>query len=187
MFYERPEEATTESDERILKSPDRLKARNEIIRKLKTFTGSRWWNTPVSDLNPCYLRGKSGALNAEQRDEYTSVEFQQRLMGNSQIRLILMPDPHYQNYFSGANGYLLVRQRGKVYVTEVLDGYYSRLANSVSLKLYRLNAQPVAEIETANISAMKPEYWSYYFVIDKKTNKAVAKELKQKGKRLFLR
>src|ERR1044072_2154994 len=74
--YEAPENAATESDDIILNSPERQKARNGIIEELKNFTDSRWWNTPVSDLNPCYLSGKAGKLSVEDAKEYTGVEYQ---------------------------------------------------------------------------------------------------------------
>ncbi|HVF89626.1 MAG TPA: hypothetical protein VNH22_06130 [Blastocatellia bacterium] len=187
LIYERPEDAVTESDDRILESPERLKARKEIIKELETFTDPGWWSAAVGDLNACYLRGKPGVLSAEEREQYTSEEYQVRVMGNSQIRLVLTPDPHYQNYFNGSNAYILFRKRGRVYVTEALDGYYSRLAKSISLKLYRVNSRRVVEIETVNISAMRPETAGYYFVINKATNRAIPKKPARKGRRTVLR
>jgi len=137
-------------------------------------------------LNICAIHGKPGVLSAEEREQFTSVEYQAGLMGNNRIRLVLTTDPCYQTYFNGADAFLLYRNGSKVYVTEVLDGYYSRLANSVSLKLSQVNAQQLIEIETVNISGMRPETYSYYFVIDKATNKAAPVKLSKRGKRWTL-
>ena len=183
LTYPCPPDITNESDDRILKSPARIKAINKVIRNLESFTYSGWWESAVSDLNVCYLSGKPGLLTAEQREEFTGVEYQARLLGNNRIRLVLTPDPCYQTYFNGSNAFVLYRKGAKTYVTEVLDGYYSRLEKSVSLKLFRLNSEDVIEIETVNISGMRPETSAYYLVMDKATNKAVPKKSFKRIKR----
>lgn len=184
LTYECPDDVANEYDDSILKSPERIKVINEIMGNLQSFTSPEWWKYSVSDLNACYLRGKAGVLSAEEKEKFTGVEYQARLLGNNQIRLVLTPDSCYQTHYSGANAFLLYRKGERVYVTQVLDGYYSRLENSVSLKLFRSNAEQVIEIETANISGMRPEFSSYYFVIDKATNRAIPKKLFKRGKRL---
>jgi hypothetical protein len=171
--YEQPDENLNEYDDRILNSSARRKARNEIIKKLQNFTDPQWWKTPVLSLNPCYLHGQPGKLSAEEAEEYKSVEYQPLLLGDANIRLILIEDPHYQTNYHGLNGYLLVRKGQKIYVTEALNGYYSRLGNSVWLKTYRKKSRQFISIKTANISGMRPEYFYYDFVVDQKTNKAV--------------
>jgi hypothetical protein len=183
LTYECPPDAANEYDDSILKSPERIKAINSLMRELESFTQPDWWESAVADLNVCGIRGKPGVLSAEERDQFTSVEYQPGLMGNNRIRLVLTPDPCYQTQFNGADAFLLYRNGSKVYVTQALDGYYSRLANSVSLKLLRVNSQQVIEIETVNISGMRPETSSYYFVIDTATNKAVPVKLSKRGKR----
>ena len=186
LNYECPSDAANEYDDSILKSPERIKAINNLMRELESFTQPEWWESAVADLNVCGIRGKPGALSAEEREQFTSVEYQAGLMGNNRIRLVLTPDPCYQTHFNGADAFLLYRNGGKVYVTQVLDGYYSRLTNSVSLKFRRVNSQQLIEIETVNISGMRPEPTSYYFLIDKATNKAVPAKLSRRGKRLLL-
>jgi hypothetical protein len=186
LTYECPPDVTNEYDDRLLKSPERLKAINDLMRELESFTQPDWWESAVADLNVCGLRGKPGARSVEEREQFKSVEYQAGLMGNNRIRLVLTPDPCYQTHFNGADAFLLYRNRGKVYVTQVLDGYYSRLENSVSLKLLRVNSQRLIELETVNISGMRPETYSYYFVIDKATNKAVPVKLSRRGKRWTL-
>ena len=177
LTYQCPLNVTSESDDRILKSAERIKARNSLVRELGSFTDPGWWEAAVEDLNICELRGKPGVLSAQENEKFTDPERQERLLGNHQIRLVVTPDSCYQTYYSGANVFLLYRNRGKVYVTEVLDGYYSRVADSISLKFLRLNGEQVIEISTVNILGMRPETSRYYFVIDKATNKAIPKKL----------
>ena len=186
LTYECPPDVTNEYDDSILKSPERIKAINSLTRELESFTQPDWWETAVADLNVCGIHGKPGVLSAEERDQFTSVEYQAGLMGNNRIRLVLTPDPCYQTHFNGADAFLLYRNGSLVYVTQALDGYYSRLANSVSLKFLRVNSQQVIEIETVNISGMRPDASSSYFVIDAATSKAVPVKLSRRGKRWTL-
>jgi len=182
LSYQCPADARDESDDRILKSPDRLQALKSVIAELRSMTDATWWNSPVSDLNACYVRGDAGPLSAEEREKLAGVEYQPRLLGTDQIRLVVLPDPCYQTSFNGANAFLLYRNGSKVTVTQVLDGYYSRLDNSVFLHLPRSQTQPMIEIETVNISGMQPESLRYYYVIDKATNKAVRPKGPHKGR-----
>jgi hypothetical protein len=182
--YQCPSGVTDESDDRILKSPERLQAINSLITELGSLNDSAWWNSPVSDLNACYLRGKPGALSDEEREQFAGVEYQPRLLGNNRIRLVVIPDPRYQTAFNGSNAFLLYRIGPTVYVTQVLNGHYSRLAPSVFLHLFRSNSEQMIEIETANISGMRPERSSHYFVIDKTTHKAVPKTWSKRGRKL---
>jgi hypothetical protein len=186
LTYRCPPDAANESDDSILKSPERINAINKVVRKLKSFTSPDWWESAVGDLNACYLRGKPGVLSQAEREQFTGEEYQVRLLGNNRIRVVVTPDPCYQTYYNGANAFILYRQGTKVYITEAINGYYSRLEKSLSLKLFRLNAEQVIEIETVNISGMRPETSAYYFVIDKATNKAIPKELVRRGRRLTL-
>jgi hypothetical protein len=180
-------EGVIESSDSILNLPERINAINEILKNLESYSSAVWWNTPVNDLNACYLRGKPGALTSEERQQFTDEEYQVRLMGNSQIRLVLVSDPCYQTYYNGANIFLLYRKGTKVYPMKAIDGYFSRLAKSVFLKTYRLGKDQIIEIETANISGMRPVYWNYYFAINKTNNKLVRGELVKKGRRLVFR
>lgn len=186
LKYGCPEEGS-ESDDLILKLPGRKSAINATLRNLESFTSPAWWQTAVNDLNICDLRGKPGALTGEEKERFTDPEYQVKLMGNNQLRLVLLADPCYQTYYNGANAFLLYRKGAKVYATEAIDGYFSRLSNSVSLKTYRLGSERIIEIETVNISGMRPETSPYYFVIDKAANKAVRGELVKKGGRLVFR
>jgi hypothetical protein len=171
--YECPPDVADESDDRILKTPERVKAIRTFMTELESFTETTWWNSPVSDLNACYFSRHAGMLTEEENEQFNGPEYQASVLGNNHIRLVLVADPCYQKSYNGANGFLLYRSGPKVYVTQVLDGYYSRLGKSVFLHVFRKNADEMIEIETYNIAGMRPERLSYYFKLDKATHKAL--------------
>jgi len=177
LIYQCPTNITDDSDEAILKRPNRFKALQRVMTELGSFTASEWWSSPPSELTACSVRGQTGALTPEQQEQISGPEYQAPLLGNSQIRLVVLPDPCYQTSYNGANAFLLHRSSSKVYVTQVLDGYYSRLGKSIFLHLSGSAANPTIRIETANISGMRPQFTNHYFVIDKKTKKAVPRKI----------
>ena len=172
LMYECPDGVNGESDDRILASPQRRTAADHVMRELRSFTSPAWWRTAVRDLNACALHGRPGQLTSEEREQYTGPEYQPEVMGDSRVRLVLVPDPCYQTYYNGLNGYLLHRRGAGVYVTQALNGYYSRLGKSIFLRLRRVSGEYRIEIETVNLSGMRPETSRTYYVINRSTNKA---------------
>ena len=67
-------------------------------------------------------------------------------------------------------------------MTQLLNGYYSRVDNSVGIDFANLNGQQLIEVSTAN--NMPPGLTYYYFVIDAKTNQAIPKKLFKEGAKL---
>lgn len=183
LTYQCPDDVNGESDDRILQSPERKQAAEEVVRKLSSFTSPAWWRTAVGDLNACALHRGPGELTSEEREQYTGPEYQPRVMGDGRIRLVLIPDPCYQTYYNGLNGYLLYRAGPQVYVTELLNGYYSRLGKSIFLKLHRMGRERVIEVETVNLIGMRPKSSRKYYVINRATNEAVPKKRSRAGKR----
>src|SRR5215813_7813660 len=181
LEYECPEGLTESSDE-ILKLPARLAALNEIAHELESFTDAGWWRANVDELNRCELHGGAGPLTTEEREKFRSGDFRLSLFGNHQIRLALLPDPCYQTGFNGSVAFLMYHAGDKVVVTKVLDGYYSRVDNSVDLDFANLNGEQIIEVGTSN--SMVPSIRNYYFVIDPRTHKAVPKKLFKQGKTL---
>ena len=89
-----------------------------------------------------------------------------------------MPDPCYQTGYFGSNAFLLYRKEGKVFVTEVLDGFFSRHDNPVGMEVGDLMGQQVIEISTTT-GGLHPSSTNYYFVINPRTNRAVPKKIFQ--------
>jgi hypothetical protein len=180
LEYECPEGAI-ESDDKILRLPQRRTAINKLIRELTAFNDALWWQADVNELNACKIHGSGGELTDEEKSGWRQGDYTLELQGNNQMRLVLTDDPCYQTGYSGANAFLLYRKDGKVFVSQVLNGYYSRVDNSVGINFANVNGQQLVEITTAN--SMPPSLMNYYFVIDPKTNLAVPKNIFREGGR----
>ena len=163
-------------DEKTLKLPARLDAIKFLISDLSSFSDPAWWATDVVDLGVCDYTKKPGPVTADQRHGFLGDDYLFWLFGNDHIRLALIPDPCYQTEYGGSNAFVLYRNAGRVYVTQVLDGYFSRADNSVNLRLAKLDAQEIVEISTGS-GGLTPSLTNYYFVIDPKTHQAVPKNL----------
>lgn len=166
-----------EWDEKQLKHAARLAALNSLMTELSALSDPAWWQTSVADLNTCdFKQGQPGTLNAEERKQFTDGEYRFWLFGDNQIRLALIPDPCYQTEYGGSNGFLLFRDHGKIHVTQVLDGYFSRADNPIILNFGKLNDELVIEIATWS-GGLNPTLTNYYFVVDPKTKRALPKKL----------
>jgi len=181
LEYECPQ-SLIDSDDKMLKLPERLAAIRSVVNDLESFADAAWWQVNVDDLSACELHGGAGALSDEEKEEWRRGDYRISLLGNHEMRLVLLPDPCYQTGFNGSNAFLLYRKVGRVFVTQLLNGYYSRVDNSVGINFANLNGQQLIEVSTAN--SMPPGVTYYYFVIDAKTNQAVPKKLFKEGAKL---
>lgn len=163
-------------DEKILKLPARVSAIKSLVSELSRFTEPAWWAADVVDLGVCDYAGKPGALTRDQRRSFLDGEYLFWLFGNDRIRLALIRDPCYQTQYGGANGFLLYRNGGRVTVTQVMDGFFSRADNPVSLAFAKLNGEEIIEVSTWS-GGLNPSLTNYYFAIDPKTNHAFPKNL----------
>jgi len=178
LEYECPE-GLQEWDEKILKLPARLAGLRGIDKPLEGFNDATWWQASVDELNACSVHGGGGALTDEEKEKWRDGDVTLKLFGNHEMRLVLLDDPCYQPGYSGANAFLLYRKDGSVFVSQVLNGYYSRVDNSVGIDFAKLNGQQIVEISTGN--SMPPSLLYYYFAIDPTTNKAVPKNIFKEG------
>jgi len=183
LKYQCRADETNDYDEKILSRPERIRAIKDFIRGLESFNGKEWWETATAELNVCDFFGKPGDLGEEEKRQFKGGEYFIRLMGNDRIRLMLASDPCYQTGFNGSNAFLLYRNAGRVSVSQVLDGYFSRADNSVWINSARLKAEQLVEIETAT-GGLNPYTTNYYFVIDHRSGKALPKNLFKDGRRL---
>jgi hypothetical protein len=163
-------------DEKLLKLPARVEAIRSLMSELSSFSDAAWWTADPVDLSVCHFKQKAGALTASERREFGNGEYSFWLWGNDRIRLMLLPDPCYQTQYGGSNAFLLYRHAGKVHVSQALDGYFSRADNSVNVAFAKLNSEEIIEISTGT-GGLNPYLTNYYFVIDPRTNLAVAKNL----------
>jgi hypothetical protein len=172
-----------ESDDGILKLPERIAALNEVAQQLRTLANAAWWQTNVDDLNACEIHGSAGTLTDEEKGHFTDHDYQFLLFGNRQIRLVLVRDPCYQTEYNGSNLFVLYRSGGKVFVTEVIDGFFSRADSFLDVAFANLNGEQLIEVSTAS-GSLHPYVANHYFVVDKMSHKAVPRNLIKEGKKL---
>lgn len=179
--YECPPDLN-DSAEQILKSPERVAALNNVLQQLKSFNDPAWWDADVNDLTVCEFHGQVGRLSTDERAQMRQGDYHFSLFGNHHIRLVLLLDPCYQTGYNGSVGFLLNRVGNKTFVTTVLEGYYSRVDNSVGIDFAKVNGEEIIEITTAN--NMPPAIRNYYYSINPRTHQAVARNLFKDGKKL---
>lgn len=158
-------ESLIDSDSRILRLPRRRAALARVVQTLRSFTNPVWWEASVDELKACELHGAAGELSEEEKGRWQTGDLLVSLFGDEQTRLVLIADPCYQAGYGGANAFVLHRRDGRVFVTQALDGYYSRADNSVGIKFAQLNRQRIIEVTTGN--SMPPSLASYFFAIDR--------------------
>ena len=182
LEYECPEGAN-DSDDKILKMPERLAAIRGMVKQLEGFTNAAWWQADIGELTACGVHGSAGEFTEDEKERWKQGDYRFELFGNHQMRLALISDPCYQTGYNGSNAFLLYRKDGRVFVSQVLNGYYSRVDNSVGIVFANLaGGQLVFEVTTAN--SMTPSLRSYFFVIDPKTNRAVPRKIFSDGGKL---
>jgi len=163
-------------DEKVLKLPARVAAIKTLVSGLASFSNPAWWAADVVDLGVCDFAGKPGTLTREQRRSFVEGEYLFWLFGNDHIRLVLIPDPCYQTQYGGSNAFLIYRSGGRVTVTQVLDGFFSRADNPLTVAFAKLNGEEIVEVATWS-GGLNPTLTNYYFVIDPKTGHAVPKKI----------
>lgn len=171
-----------DSDDKILKLPARLAAIRGVMKELAGFANADWWQASIDELNACKTHGSAGQLTDEEKGNWKSGNYSFDLFGNNEMRLALITDPCYQTGYNGSNAFLLYRKQGQVFVTQVLNGHYSRVDNSVGVDFAVANGQQLIEVSTAN--SMPPSMIYYYFVIDPRTNKALPKNIFSEANKL---
>jgi hypothetical protein len=181
MEYDCPE-GLIDSDDEILKLPARAKAIRGVVKEFEAFTKAAWWQADLDDQNACGVHGSAGEFTDDEKEKWKSGDYSFDLFGNHELRLALIPDPCYQTGYSGSNAFLLYRKDSKVFVSQVLNGYYSRVDNSAGIDFASLNGQQLVQVGTAN--NMPPSLFSHVFVIDPKTNKAIPKQIFKDGNKL---
>jgi len=167
--------AQNDYDEKILKLPARVRAVKALERQLETFNSAAWWQTSTDDLNVCDFQRKPGLLT-EAEDERFSSNYATPLFGDNSYRLAILPDPCFQTEYSGSNAFILYRKAGRVFVTEVLDGFFTRADNAINIDFAKLNNEVIIEISTGS-GGLHPTLTNYYFTINTRTNRAIAKNI----------
>lgn len=174
LEYECPD-GVADYDDKILKLPERIAAQRKAETALANFTTPLWWQSNIDELNACQVHGGTGELTDDEKGKWREGEYQFELTGDHELRLAIISDPCYQKEYSGSTVFLLYYKNEKTFVSKVIDGYFSRVANSVGVDFANENGRRIIEISTAN--SFPPSLTSYFFEIDPATNKAVPKNL----------
>src|SRR5258708_674099 len=163
-------------DQDLLKFPERVKAIRRYATSLDKFNNPAWWASSVDDLAFCDIHKKVGPLTKGEKLELSRGEYIFKLFGNRQIRVISAADPCFQTGYGGSDIFLLYRANGRVYATEIIDGFSSRADNPLIVDFASLNGEQLIEIATST-GGLYPMVINYYFAINKKNNRAVPKKL----------
>jgi hypothetical protein len=163
-------------DEKVLGLAGRVAAIKTLVSELSSFTDPRWWAADVIDLGACEFTGKPETLTRDQRRSFLEGEYLFWLFGNDRIRVLLLPDPCYQTQYGGSNAFLLYRNGGRVTVTQVLDGFFSRADNPLTVAFAKLHGEEIVEVSTWS-GGLNPTLTNYYFAIDPRTSHAVPRKL----------
>jgi len=169
-------EQLNDYDEKILKLPERVAAIKTLMSQLASFNDAAWWSADPVDLSVCDFTKAPANLTRDQRRSFVNGEYAFWLFGNDRVRLMLIPDPCYQTEYGGSNAFVLYREGGRVTVSQVLDGYFSRADNSVTMNFAKLSSEEIIEVATGS-GGLTPSLTNYYFVIDPQTKHAVPKNL----------
>lgn len=169
LAYECPEDLS-DSDDKLLKLPARRAAIKQLLQQLQKLNEPRWWQADVAALNVCDFRGSAGVLSAEEKKQMNEGDYLFQLFGNHQLRVVLVSDPCYQAGYNGSILFLLNRNNGRLAVSPLFDGYYSRVENSVGVGFAQVHGDTIVELETAN--SMPPTLINYYFRIDRHSGNA---------------
>jgi len=169
-------EQLNDYDEKILKLPERVAAIKTLMSQLASFNDAAWWSADPVDLSVCDFTKAPANLTRDQRRSFVNGEYAFWLFGNDRVRLMLIPDPCYQTQYGGSNAFVLYREGGRVTVSQVLDGYFSRADNSVTMTFAKFASEEIIEVATGS-GGLTPSLTNYYFVIDPQTKHAVPKNL----------
>jgi hypothetical protein len=165
-----------DSDDEVLTRKNRRKAIELYLKTLEKLTAADWWKTPVEDLNVCDFRRKAGTLSNKEKEEYDGGNYFFNLLGNNRLRVVIAKDPCYQTAFGGSNMFLLNRVGGRVFASQIIDGFYTRSDYSPRIDYAANGAEQIIEIATTS-GGLYPTETSYFFAVDKKTNRGAPKNI----------
>src|SRR5215467_1179631 len=175
-------ECTDDSDDEIQQSPGRRAALKDYLPKLESAAGPGFWAASAGDLNACAIRNNERAKTPEDQLE---IDSNPRVLGDGSTRLILLLDPCVKYSYITQNGFILQRAGGRVYSSQVLDAFYSRLDPGVELQLARHNGKTVVVVETNSEPMMNTLFSTFHlYSIDPGTHRAVPMKLFMNGGKL---
>ena len=169
-----------------LKSPERRAALKAYLRKLESsFSNSDWWLTPVEDLIVCSVIHEARAMSDEERRYFSEENID--LYGDKTTRLVVTFDPCIFYSYQTLNAFILQRSGDRVFATQVLDAYYTRIDAAVDMKIAEQNSEKVILVEThTSDGTMPPSLYTTcsIYTIDPRSQRAIPKKLFKEGRKL---
>lgn len=150
----------------LLDSPVRMAAKRALISALETKLAGSWWKAPAEALNNCY------AQVSKQEGGPPRIVF-----GDSELRLVKAEDSCFQTGFDGSALFLLSLKEGRTVVSELKDGYYSRIEESVAFRTQLVAGRRIVEIEMSGEYGMYPVVSKLFFSLDQSSGKAVPENI----------
>jgi hypothetical protein len=163
-------------DEKVLRLPARLQAKDALVARLETLTSPAWWRVQVDDLNACDFRHKPGVIAGDALRDFKGGDYRIWLFGDGNIRMVVLPDPCYQSDYNGSVSYVLYHKGPKVFASQVIDNFFSRADNPILMDRATQGAEEIVEVATWT-GGLNPSLTNYYFSIDPGTYRAVPRNL----------
>lgn len=163
-------------DEKILKLPARIRAKDALVAQLETFTSPAWWRPDAVDLNACDFRRKPGVITGDALQQFKTGDYRWWLFGDGDIRLVVLPDPCYQSDYNGSVAFVLYHKGPKVFASQVIDNFFSRADNPILMEVGREGSEEIVEVATWS-GGLNPSVTNYYFSIGPKSYRAAPKNL----------
>ncbi len=173
------------SDDDNRGAPERDEALKDYALELEsTFNDPEWWAAPVKALNVCAVTQEARPATDEEAAELL---YRTNIYGDDSTRLVMVADPCIWYSFGTLNAFILQRVGQRVYATQVLDGYFSRIDAPVNMLLANHNGEKLIIIETDTYDGtMPPSPFVTFeaYTISPRTHRAVPKSLFKEASKL---
>jgi hypothetical protein len=165
------------TDEDLI-SPERKAALRTFLKEIETtYADDSWWATSVEDLKQCAMTNEARDLTDDEREQ---LRYKIDLFGDGSTRLLTVVDPCIWYSSSTLNSYVLQREGNKVYATQVLNAYYTRIDEAVAMEVAENNGERLIFVSTNTSDGMMPPspFTTYYvYTINPQTHRAVPKNI----------
>lgn len=161
-----------------LKSPERKAALRTFLKEIKTvYADDAWWAISVEDLKQCALTNEARELT---EDEQEQLRYKIDLFGDGSTRLLTVVDPCIWYSSNTLNSYILQRDGNRVYATQVLNAYYTRIDEAVAMEVAEYNGERLIFVYTNTSDGMMPPSpftTCYVYTINPRAHRAVPKNI----------
>lgn len=116
-------------------------------------------------------------MKDKEREEFADGVDSIDLFGDNRTRMVTVIDPCIRYSYQTFNGFILEDFDNRVFVTQVLDAFYSRADNAIDMRIAYSNGQRLIVIQTDTLEPVTPPPYPYetytVYKIDPNTHHAV--------------